>query len=189
MSFTINAAGQVYKQTIEFAYLGGAITADRDLSIQITRRPQRAWAGFQRYKMEIYDRPGVHLRLMVRMLKAEVVETLICGCMMWSPRKPDYDKLRWVHRSMLLRCLGWRKGNRDDHTLLYAPALAKTDFEIIEAIVQKRRILFAGFLARIGEERLPQRAMFGEFVGGKGYSEGKGKTGWIISWRICRSLE
>ena len=29
VSFTINAAGQVYKQTIEFVYLGGAITADR----------------------------------------------------------------------------------------------------------------------------------------------------------------
>ena len=62
VSFTINAAGQVYKQTIEFVYLGGAITADRDLSIEIKRRLQRAWACFQLYKMEIYDRPGVRLR-------------------------------------------------------------------------------------------------------------------------------
>ena len=56
VSFATNAAGQVYKQTIEFVYLGGAITANRDLSIGITRRLQRAWACFQRYKMEIYDR-------------------------------------------------------------------------------------------------------------------------------------
>ena len=76
VSFTINAAGEVYKQTIEFVYLGGAITADRDLSIEITRRLRRAWACFQRYKMEIYDRPNVRLRLKVRLLKAEVVETL-----------------------------------------------------------------------------------------------------------------
>ena len=73
VSFTINAAGQVYKQTIEFAYLGGAITADRDLSIEITRRLQRAWAWFQWYKMEIYDGPGVLLRSEMRLLKAEVV--------------------------------------------------------------------------------------------------------------------
>ena len=66
VSFTINAAGQVYKQTIEFVYSCGAITADRDLSIEITRRLQRAWACFQRYKMEIYDRPGVRSRLKVR---------------------------------------------------------------------------------------------------------------------------
>ena len=107
MSFTINAAGQVYKQTTEFVYLGGAITANRDLSIEITRRLQRAWACFQRYKMEIYDRPCV------RLLKAEVVETLLYGCMTWSPKKPDYDRLRRVHHSMLLRCLGWRKRKRE----------------------------------------------------------------------------
>ena len=46
--FTINAAGQVCEQTIEFVYLSGAITADRDLSIKTTRRLQRAWACFQR---------------------------------------------------------------------------------------------------------------------------------------------
>ena len=106
MSFTNNAAGQVYKQNIELVYLGGAITADRDLIIEVTRRLQRAWACLQRYKMEIYDRPGVRLRLKVRLLKAEVVEILLFGCMTWSPNKPDYDRLRRVHRCMLLRCLG-----------------------------------------------------------------------------------
>ena len=44
VSFTTNAAGQVYKETIEFVYLGGAITPDRELRIAITRRLQMAWA-------------------------------------------------------------------------------------------------------------------------------------------------
>ena len=44
VSFTVNPADLVNKQTIEFVYLGGAITADRDLSIEITRRLQRTWA-------------------------------------------------------------------------------------------------------------------------------------------------
>ena len=173
--FTINAAGQVYKQTIEFVYLGGAITADRDLSIETTRRLQRAWTCFQRYKMEIYDRPDVCLRLKVRLLKSEVVETLLYCCMTWSSNKPGYDRLRRVHHSMLLRCLAWRKRKRDDHTLSYTDALAKTASESLEAIVRKRRILFAGFVARMGEERLPQSWMFGELVGDKGYSRGQEK--------------
>ena len=41
--------------------------------------------------------------------------------------------------------------------------------------MRKRRILFAGFVARMGEDRLPQRVMFGELVGGKGYSGGQEK--------------
>ena len=140
-SFAINAVGQVYNQTMEFVHLGGAISANGDLSIEITRRLQRAWACFQRYKMEIYDRPGVRLRLNVRLLKAEVIETLLYGCTTWSPNKPDYDRLRRVHHSMLLRCLGWRERKRDDHTLSYADALAKTASENIEASAQTEDIV------------------------------------------------
>ena len=62
VSFTINAAGQVYKQTTEFEYLGGAISTGIELSVEITPRLRRACACFQRYKIEIYDRPGVRLR-------------------------------------------------------------------------------------------------------------------------------
>ena len=89
--------------------------------------------------MEIYDRQGVRSRLKMWLLKAEVVETLLYGCMTWSPKKPGGDRLRRVHRSMLLRCLGWRKRKRDDHTLSYADVLAQTASESIDAIVRKRR--------------------------------------------------
>ena len=93
--------------------------------------------------------------------------------MTWSPNNPDYDRLQRVHHSMLLRCLGWRKRKRGDHTLSYADAVAKTASESIEAIVRKRRISFSGFLARMEEERLIQRVMFGELVGGEGYAGGQ----------------
>ena len=125
--------------------------------------------------MEIYDRPCVRLRLKVRLLKAKVVETVLYGCMTWSPNKPDYDRIRQVHHSMLLRCFGWRKRKRDDHTLSHADALAKTASENIESTVRKQRILYAGFVPRMGEERLPQRVMFGELFEGKGYSGGQEK--------------
>ena len=54
-----------------------------------------------RYSMEIYDR-GVGLRLNVRMVKAEATETLLCGCVTWSPSKAHYDNLRPVHHSCSL---------------------------------------------------------------------------------------
>ena len=86
--FTVTAAGEVYKQTIKFVYLGGAISAGWDLrSVEIARRIQRAWACSGRYKMEICDRPSVRLRLKVRMLRAEVMETPLYGCVTWSPSK------------------------------------------------------------------------------------------------------
>ena len=131
-------------------YLGGAISANRVLSIEITRRLQRAWACFQRYKMEIYDHPGVRLRLKVRLLKAEVIETLLYGCITWSPSKPDYDRLRRVHQPMLLRCLGWRKRKRADHTLSYANALAKTTSESITGDSAPREDIVCGIHGTCG---------------------------------------
>ena len=76
-------------------------------------------------------------RLKVRLLKPEVVETVLYGCMTRSPNKLDNDRLRRVHDSMLLRCLGWRKRKRDDHTVLYADAFAKMASGSIEAILRK----------------------------------------------------
>ena len=58
-------------------------------------------------------------------------------------------------------------------------SITHTAFQSIEAIVRRQRILFAGFVARMGEERLPQREMFGELVGGKGYSGGQEKD-WLV---------
>ena len=75
--------------------------------------------------------------------------------------------LRTAHRRLLRRCIGWKRKPRDGyHMLSYADALAKTGSEDVEKAVQKRRILFAGFVACTGNERLPKRVMFGELDGG-----------------------
>ena len=44
----------------------------------------------------------------------------------------------------------------------------KTGSESIKAILRKRRSLFAGFVARMEDTRLPKCVMFGELVGGAG---------------------
>ena len=54
-----------------------------------------------------------------------------------------------------------------------ADALAKIGFENVETTVRKRRVLFARFVARMDNERLPKRVMFGEVDRGKGYFGGQ----------------
>ena len=78
---------------------------------------------------------------------------------------------------MLLRYLGWRKRNREDHILSYANALLRTDSESVETTVRKRRVLFAGFVARMGEERLLRRVMFREMLGVKATPRDRSETG------------
>ena len=166
VSFTVTAAGQVYKPTTEFVRLGGDFSPDwTSLSVEITRQLQRAWACFVRYTMEIYDRPGVRLRLKVRMLSTEMIAMLLYGCVSWSPSKADYGRLREVHHKMLLECTGWRKRKRGDHIISYSDALLRVTPESVETTVRRRRQVFAGLMTCMGEERLPKRVMFGEMVG------------------------
>ena len=92
--FSVEAADQVYNQTIEFVYLGANINHNATLSIEVDRRIRNAWCSFRKYTLELYDRPSAPLELKIRVLRAEVLETMLYGCVTWSPRACHYDMLR-----------------------------------------------------------------------------------------------
>ena len=174
-TFSVKAAGQVYNQTNEFVYLGGNVDHNADLSIEVDWRIRNAWCSFRKYTLELYDRPSAPLELKIRMLRSEVLETMLYGCVTWSPRACHYDTLRRAHHRFLTRRIGWRKHNRADHPISSLDTLVKTGSESIEATLSRRRILFAGFVARMEDTRLSKCVMFGEMVGGAGCVRGPGK--------------
>ena len=132
-TFSVEAAGQVHNQTNEFVYLGGSVNHNADLSIEIDRCIRNAWCSFRKYTLEPYDRPSAPLELKTRMLRAEVLETMLCGCVTWSPRACHYNTLRRAHHRFLTRCIGWQKQNCADHPISYLDTLMKTGSESIEA--------------------------------------------------------
>ena len=72
-----------------------------------------------------------------------------------------------------------------DRILFCAEALAKAGCdECVEAIMRKRRLCFAGFVARMGDDRLPKTVLFEELVGGAGYSGGQDSRTRIILFII-----
>ena len=76
-TFSVEAAGQVYKQTHEFVQLGGNVNHHADLSIEVDRCIRNAWGSFRKYSLDLYVRPCAPLELKIRMLKAEVLETML----------------------------------------------------------------------------------------------------------------
>ena len=179
-TFSVEAAGQVYNQTNKFVYLGGDVNQNADLSIEVDRRTRNAWCSFRKYTLELYDRPSAPLELKIRTLRAEVLETMLYGCVPRSPRTCHYDTLRRAHHRFLTRCIGWRKRNRADHPIFYLDTLIKTESESIKATLRKKRILLAGFVARMEDTRLPKCVVFGELVEGAGCVGGQEKE-----WMWC----
>ena len=76
--------------------------------------------------------------------------------------------------------IGWRKHNRADHTIFYLDTIVKTGSESLEATLRIRRILFTGFVERMGDTTLPKCVMFGEMVEGAGCGGGQEKD-----WMGC----
>ena len=65
--------------------------------------------------------------------------------------------------------------NRPDHPISHLDTLIKTGSESIEAMLRRRWILFAGFVARMEDTTLPKCVTFVELVGGVGCVGGQGK--------------
>ena len=158
----------MYDQRNDFVYLGRNVNHNAELSMEVDRRIRNAWCSFRKYTLELYDRPSTPLELKIRMLRAEVLETTLYGCVTWSPRWCHYDTLRRAHHRFLTCCIGWRRHNRAHYPISYLDTLIKTGSESIEATLRRRRILFAGSVARMEDTRLPKCVMFGELVGGAG---------------------
>ena len=78
--FSVVAAGQVYNQANEFVYLGESVNHNADLFIEIDRRIRNSWCSFRKYTLKLSDRPGAPLELKIRMLRVEVLKTMLHGC-------------------------------------------------------------------------------------------------------------
>ena len=75
------------------------------MTAEIRRRTGAAWSAFRRYANGVYDRPTaiVPMALKVRMLQAEVRETLLYGCSTWTLLSRGYGLLLTQHHRLLLR--------------------------------------------------------------------------------------
>ena len=150
----IEAAGQRYKQTTEFVYLGGAISESADLDIEIKRRMGAAWVSVRKYSSQLYDRRNARLSLKIRLFKAEVMEVMLYGCATWTMRSQDFSSLRTAHHKLLLRIIGFRRQDRIGYKpLSYRKVLERTGSERIETTIRKRQLRFARALVRQGDSR------------------------------------
>ena len=137
------AAGQRYKQTTEFVYLGDAISESADLDIEIKYR--RRLGECQKIQFQLYDGQNARLSLKIRLFKAEVMEAMLYGCATWTMRSQDFSSLRTAHHKLLFRIIGFRRKDRTGFKpLSYREVHERTGSERIETTIRKRQLGFAG---------------------------------------------
>ena len=151
---------------------------------KVKRRVRLAWACYSRSKRELYDMEASPFAMKLRMLKAEVMETLLYGCVTWTLGKEHFADLRTARHRFILRVIGFHRRQRTDHLMSYAKVIKKAHCESVDTTIRKRRLLFAGAVQRTHNKRRTPRVMFGTKAGGENPGAARpGKTGPMSSRR------
>ena len=96
--FSVEAAGQVYNQTNGFVYLEGDVNHNADLSIEVDQCIRNVCRSFQKYTLNLYDQPSALFEIKIRIL-----ETILYGCVTWTPCACHYNALLRARHSFLAR--------------------------------------------------------------------------------------
>ena len=189
----IEVAGQRYRQATQFNYLDGLVNASADIMPEIKRRVRLVWACYSRFKRGLYDMEAAPFTLKVRMLKADVMETLLYGYVTWTLGKEHFAELRTAHHRFLLRIIDFQRRNRTDHLVSYAKALKEAQCEGVKTTIRKWRLLFAGAVQWANNERLTRPVMFGTMAGGENPRPGRPEKNWakclVDDLRVFRATE
>ena len=169
VTFSVEAAEQVYNQTNEFVYLRENVNYNAELSIEVNPCIHECMVQL----------PKVHsrtVRPIERSCRAQHPDAQSRGTRDNAVRLRHVEPAR-VHQayhSFLTRCIDLRKNNRADHPIFYLDTLMKTGSESIETtLLPRRQILFAEDVARVEDTKLLKCVMFGELVGGVGCMGGQ----------------
>ena len=79
-----------------------ALSTNALTSLKIEIRIRLMWTCLRRFGPELYEITTVPLSLKVRMLTAEVFETLRYVCVTWTLRSKHFARLRSAHHQVLL---------------------------------------------------------------------------------------
>lgn len=126
----------------------------------------------------LYDNPYISLASTVHLLKAQVIEVMLHGCMTWTIAPQKLGALREAHRGVppevaqQAYCTFNRRA-LDYHMLPYPEVLERGDCQCIEATVMTLSLLHAGHVVRTHDERLANIVMRGVRMFGRKTTAGR----------------
>ena len=102
------------------------VDASAGIMSDIKRWIRIARACYNRGKRELYDMEAAPFTPKVRMLEAEMIETLRYECVTWTLGQDHFAELRTAHDNLLPRIIGFQRRQRTEPPMSYAKTLKKS---------------------------------------------------------------
>ena len=87
----------------KFCYLGGVLSANAEISDDVTRRIGAAGAAFGRLESRLRNERGIRLSTKVAVYRAVVITTLLYGCESWTTYRRhtrSLDPVSYTHLTL-----------------------------------------------------------------------------------------
>ena len=121
----------------------------------------------------VWNRRGITTvtKIKIKVYRAIVLTTLLYGCETWTVYQRHARKLNHFHTTCLRKLLGIKWQDRIPDT----EVLTRADLPSIYTILMQSQLRWAGHVARMSDERLPKKLLFGELQEGKRSQGGQKK--------------
>jgi len=160
-SITIN--GQCLKSVDKFTYLGSTLSRNVVIDDEADARLAKANSAFGRLSKNVWNRRGITLETKIKVYRAAVLTTLLYGSETWTVYQRHAGKLNHFHTTHLRKLLGIKWQDKIPDT----EVLARAGLPSIHTLLKKSQLRWAGHVARMPDNRLPKKLLFGELQHGK----------------------
>ena len=164
--------GQRLKAVDKFTYLGSTLSRNVVIDDEIAARLAKANSAFGRLRKSVWDRRGITVETKIKVYRAAVLTTLLYGSETWTVYRRHKTELNHFHTTHLRKLLRIRWQDKIPDT----EVLARAGLPSIHTLLKKSQLCWAGHVARMQDDRLPKKLMFGELQCGKRLPGGPKKT-------------
>ena len=155
--------GQRLKAVDRFTYLGSTLSRDVVIDDEVDARLAKASSAFGRLSSNVWNRRGITLQTKIKVYRVAVLTTLLYGSETWTAYHRHRAKLNHFHTTHLRKLLGIKWQDKIPDT----EVLARAGLPSIYSLLIKAQLRWAGHVARMPNNRLPKKLMFGELQSGK----------------------
>ena len=150
------------KVTDSFCYLGSTLSNNASLDKEIDARLAKANAAFGALRRRLWDDHGVRLDTKVAVYRAVVLTTLLYGSESWTTYRHQIKKLDRFH----MKCLRQITHIKWQDYIPNTTVLNKCKITGIEAFLIANQLRWAGHVARMDDQRIPKRLLYGQLSSG-----------------------
>ena len=132
---------------------------------------RKASVAFGRLRTNVWERNGIRLDTKQKVNKAVVLPTLKNACETWTVYQRHAKKLNHFHISCLRKLLKIRWQDKIPDT----EVLKKAKMQSVHTLLKLAQLRWTGHVARMPDERLPKKFLYGELQEGKRSQGGQKK--------------